>query len=189
LAKGGCYCSKEDTDLNNQMVAKKRAAEINFAQGDIYLYEKIIADLVASCGNCDTLESQYTLPSPIIRMTQVDLCSCDEELVDVDTAAATIELLFDNKSNRNFAGTPVIAGNKTVIFTDADFATKFKFYFSLDAARDITWPDNVVFQTGLGGWDNDTKIWSGYGAGDYRAELKWNGNFYQMDIYGPYFNT
>lgn len=52
LANGGCACSQDDTDLNNQLVAQKRSAEMNFAAGNIYDYEAIIADLVTTCGTC-----------------------------------------------------------------------------------------------------------------------------------------
>ena len=43
--QAGCDCSVEDSQLNNQLIAQKRSAEINFASDNIYEYEKIIANL------------------------------------------------------------------------------------------------------------------------------------------------
>lgn len=45
FAENSCECGPEDYQLNNQLMAQKRAAEINFASGNIYEYEKIIAHL------------------------------------------------------------------------------------------------------------------------------------------------
>lgn len=45
FAEAGCACGPEDYQLNNQLIAQKRSAEINFASGNIYEYEKIIAHL------------------------------------------------------------------------------------------------------------------------------------------------
>lgn len=52
LANNGCACSQEDAELNNIMVAQMRSAELNFAAGNIYEYEKIVADLITTCGEC-----------------------------------------------------------------------------------------------------------------------------------------
>lgn len=52
FAGSGCNCSSEDMQLNNQMMGKKRAAEIEYASGNIYEYERIIAELNDTCGSC-----------------------------------------------------------------------------------------------------------------------------------------
>lgn len=134
--------------------------------------------------------NELVLTSPVVTVSVLESCECNDlELVEVATAGASITLPMANKKSRNFVGDAVIAGNKTILFTNDAYAKELKFYFSLDAPRDLEWPSEVVWQSGFGGWDNDTKIWSGYAAGDYRAELKWNGSVYQMDIYGPYFTS
>ncbi len=52
FANGGCDCSFEDAQQNNQLMAQKRSAEINFASGNIYEYEKIIEKLNSTCALC-----------------------------------------------------------------------------------------------------------------------------------------
>lgn len=50
FVSSGCNCSTEDAQYNNQLMAQKRAAEINFASGNIYEYEAIIEELINSVG-------------------------------------------------------------------------------------------------------------------------------------------
>lgn len=47
LANGGCACSDSDVELNNKMISLKRKAEIFYESGNIYEYEKVIAQLIA----------------------------------------------------------------------------------------------------------------------------------------------
>lgn len=52
FAGAGCNCSTEDKQYLNDMMAEKRAAEINFASENYYEYEKIIENLNNTCGLC-----------------------------------------------------------------------------------------------------------------------------------------
>jgi hypothetical protein len=52
FAGAGCNCSSEDKEYLNNLMAEKRAAEINFASDNFYEYEKIIAQLNDTCGLC-----------------------------------------------------------------------------------------------------------------------------------------
>jgi hypothetical protein len=52
FAKSGCHCSSQDSETKNQLMGMKRSAEVNFASGNIYEYEKIIEQLNQTCPTC-----------------------------------------------------------------------------------------------------------------------------------------
>jgi hypothetical protein len=52
FAKSGCNCSTQDAETKNQLMGRKRSAEVNFASGNVYEYEKIIEQLNATCPQC-----------------------------------------------------------------------------------------------------------------------------------------
>lgn len=104
-----------------------------------------------------------------------------------DVTGAPITLNLNNYQYAIFTGSASISGAKTWAFSNALNGKTLKILFTLTGNFAQTFPSNVKMQNFVGDWDGSTHIWTPVGgAGDYMADLTYNGTNWLMNIYGPF---
>jgi len=102
----------------------------------------------------------------------------------VSTISDPMVLNFAGSNQKNFVGSADILAAKTWELANAGNAQEFKFNFVLDAAYAQTMPNNFVMSDAL--WDDATKTWTPFDAGEYQASAVYNGTHWVLSIVGVY---
>lgn len=104
-----------------------------------------------------------------------------------DTTTSTITLNLNSYKDVILTGSASIGVGKTIALSNATNGKRLNFLFTLTDNYAFIFPNTVKMQNFVGDWNASTFTWTPVGgAGDYRAELYFNGTNWLMNIYGPH---
>lgn len=102
----------------------------------------------------------------------------------VSTIPDPIVLNMAGAAQKNFVGSADITEAKTWQLANAARGQQFFLNFVLDGLYAQTFPANFVMSDAL--WDDATKTWTPFDAGEYQAQAIYNGTNWVLSIVGVY---
>lgn len=103
----------------------------------------------------------------------------------ISTAGSTITFDFDSRRDRIFYGSASFSTTKTIALSNSTNAVRLCFIFQItDVAAVLTFPSSFLMSDPR--WNDSTYEWTAVEAGKYKAEAKYDGTNWYIDITGPY---